>query len=126
MPEMDGYELNKYKLVCEYFAYSWVIDLWGQLRPGLHVSGPTAEDLNTDHLFSIITFCRFEATKQIRQTKMRANEERKNKLVLTEGSTFVEYHLRVLAMTTDVIRATYEECIKFGMNGYVSKPFDEE
>jgi arabidopsis histidine kinase 2/3/4 (cytokinin receptor) len=58
--------------------------------------------------------------------EMRANEERKKKLALTEGSTFVDYHLRVLAMTTDVIRATYEECIKSGMDGYVSKPFDEE
>jgi arabidopsis histidine kinase 2/3/4 (cytokinin receptor) len=57
---------------------------------------------------------------------MRANEERKNKLVLTEGSTFVEYHLRILAMTTDVIRATYGECIKFGMDGYLFKLFDEE
>jgi histidine kinase 2/3/4 (cytokinin receptor) len=29
-------------------------------------------------------------------------------------------------MTADVIQATYEECLKSGMNGYVSKPFDEE
>jgi CheY-like chemotaxis protein len=86
----------------------------------------TAKNLNSDHLFSIITFRRFEATRQIRQMEMRANEERKKKLALTEGSTFVDYHLRVLAMTTDVIRATYEECIKSGMDGYVSKPFDEE
>ncbi|XP_008677810.1 histidine kinase isoform X1 [Zea mays] len=68
----------------------------------------------------------FEATRQIRQTEMRVNEERKNKLVLIEGSTFVEYHLPVLAMTADVIQATYEKCIKSGMDGYVSKPFDEE
>jgi histidine kinase 2/3/4 (cytokinin receptor) len=58
--------------------------------------------------------------------EMKANEERKNKLALSEGSTFVEYHLPVLAMTADVIQATYEECIKSGMDGYVSKPFDEE
>lgn len=57
---------------------------------------------------------------------MKANEERKNKLSLTEASTFVEYRLPVLAMTADVIQATYEECIKSGMDGYVSKPFDEE
>ncbi|XP_066332471.1 probable histidine kinase 6 isoform X1 [Miscanthus floridulus] len=68
----------------------------------------------------------FEATKQIRQMEMKANEERKNKLALSEGSMFVEYHLPVLAMTADVIQATYEECIKSGMDGYVSKPFDEE
>ncbi|XP_066332473.1 probable histidine kinase 6 isoform X3 [Miscanthus floridulus] len=69
---------------------------------------------------------KFEATKQIRQMEMKANEERKNKLALSEGSMFVEYHLPVLAMTADVIQATYEECIKSGMDGYVSKPFDEE
>ncbi|EES07292.1 hypothetical protein BDA96_04G260700 [Sorghum bicolor] len=68
----------------------------------------------------------FEATRQIRQMEMKANEERKNKLSLTEASTFVEYRLPVLAMTADVIQATYEECIKSGMDGYVSKPFDEE
>lgn len=68
----------------------------------------------------------FEATRQIRQMEMKANEERKNKLASIEGSTFAEYHLPVLAMTADVIQATYEECLKSGMNGYVSKPFDEE
>ncbi|XP_062222078.1 probable histidine kinase 6 isoform X2 [Phragmites australis] len=68
----------------------------------------------------------FEATRQIRQMEMKSNEERKNKLASCEGSTFVEWHLPVLAMTADVIQATYEECIKSGMNGYVSKPFDEE
>jgi histidine kinase 2/3/4 (cytokinin receptor) len=57
--------------------------------------------------------------------EVKANEERKA-LDLMEGSTFVESHLPVLAMTADVIQATYEECIKSGMDGYVSKPFDEE
>ena len=38
----------------------------------------------------------------------------------------VECHLPILAMTADVIQATYEECMKCGMDGYVSKPFDEE
>lgn len=37
-----------------------------------------------------------------------------------------EWHLPILAMTADVIQATYEECLKCGMDGYVSKPFDEE
>nr|CAB3447875.1 unnamed protein product [Digitaria exilis] len=67
----------------------------------------------------------FQATRQIRQMEKKANEERKKKLA-SEGSTFVEYHLPVLAMTADVIQATYDECIKSGMDGYVSKPFDEE
>jgi histidine kinase 2/3/4 (cytokinin receptor) len=34
--------------------------------------------------------------------------------------------LPVLAMTADVIQATYDKCIKSGMDGYVSKPFDEQ
>ncbi|KAF0932571.1 hypothetical protein E2562_010451 [Oryza meyeriana var. granulata] len=67
----------------------------------------------------------FEATRQIRQMEVKANEERKT-LTSMDGSTFVEAHLPVLAMTADVIQATYEECIKSGMDGYVSKPFDEE
>jgi arabidopsis histidine kinase 2/3/4 (cytokinin receptor) len=37
-----------------------------------------------------------------------------------------DWHLPVLAMTADVIQATYEECIKCGMDGYVSKPFEEK
>lgn len=37
-----------------------------------------------------------------------------------------QWHLPILAMTADVIQATYEECMKCGMDGYVSKPFDEE
>uniref|UniRef100_A0A0D9VKS6 histidine kinase n=1 Tax=Leersia perrieri TaxID=77586 RepID=A0A0D9VKS6_9ORYZ len=68
----------------------------------------------------------FEATRQIRQMELKANEERKNALASMDGSTFVEFHLPVLAMTADVIQATYEECVKSGMDGYVSKPFDEE
>ncbi|KAL6635096.1 hypothetical protein ACP70R_027767 [Stipagrostis hirtigluma subsp. patula] len=68
----------------------------------------------------------FEATRQIRQMEIKANEERKSKLTSSEASAFVECHLPVLAMTADVIQATYEECIKSGMDGYVSKPFDEE
>ncbi|GJM86781.1 hypothetical protein PR202_ga02673 [Eleusine coracana subsp. coracana] len=68
----------------------------------------------------------FEATRRIRQMETNANDERKNKLNSSDGSTIVEYHLPILAMTADVIQATYEECIKSGMDGYVSKPFDEE
>lgn len=37
-----------------------------------------------------------------------------------------KWHLPVLAMTADVIQATYEECTKCGMDGYVSKPFEEK
>jgi arabidopsis histidine kinase 2/3/4 (cytokinin receptor) len=35
-------------------------------------------------------------------------------------------HLPILAMTADVIQATYEECTRCGMDGYVSKPFVEK
>lgn len=44
-----------------------------------------------------------------------------------EGTTKKnELHTPILAMTADVIHATYEECLKCGMDGYVSKPFEEE
>lgn len=36
------------------------------------------------------------------------------------------WHTPILAMTADVIQATREECIKCGMDDYVSKPFEEE
>lgn len=42
-----------------------------------------------------------------------------------ERSGKTEWHLPILAMTADVIQATYEECMKCGMDGYVSKPFEE-
>lgn len=29
-------------------------------------------------------------------------------------------------MTADVIHATYDKCLESGMDGYVSKPFEEE
>ncbi|PKA46066.1 Histidine kinase 4 [Apostasia shenzhenica] len=65
----------------------------------------------------------FEATRQIRLIESEANEQVKVKSSLPNG---VEWHLPILAMTADVIQATYEECMKCGMDGYVSKPFDEE
>lgn len=36
------------------------------------------------------------------------------------------WHVPILAMTADVIQATHEECLKCGMDGYVSKPFEAE
>jgi histidine kinase 2/3/4 (cytokinin receptor) len=56
----------------------------------------------------------------------RANEERKEQSTSAEGSPLADWHLPVLAMTADVIQATYDRCIKSGMDGYVSKPFDEQ
>ncbi|XP_010527816.1 PREDICTED: histidine kinase 4 [Tarenaya hassleriana] len=57
----------------------------------------------------------FEATRQIRMMEKQANEQTK-----------AELHMPILAMTADVIHATYDECLKSGMDGYVSKPFEEE
>lgn len=48
----------------------------------------------------------YEATRQIRQ----------------EGF----HHLPVLALTANAIKGEYEKCMQAGMNGYVSKPFEEE
>ncbi|RDX83479.1 Histidine kinase 4, partial [Mucuna pruriens] len=59
----------------------------------------------------------FEATSRIRMMERKANEEMNN------GR---EWHVPILAMTADVIHATYDECLKCGMNGYVSKPFEDE
>ncbi|XP_020241650.1 probable histidine kinase 5 [Asparagus officinalis] len=53
----------------------------------------------------------FEATRQIRSMETRANDH---------------WHIPILAMTADVIQATHEECLRCGMDGYVSKPFEEE
>ncbi|KAL4575634.1 hypothetical protein LXL04_022485 [Taraxacum kok-saghyz] len=57
----------------------------------------------------------FEATRRIRLMESEANDGSKS-----------EWHLPILAMTADVIHATFEECQKSGMDGYVSKPFQEE
>lgn len=36
------------------------------------------------------------------------------------------WHIPILAMTADSTQSSNEECIKCGMNDYVSKPFEEE
>lgn len=38
----------------------------------------------------------------------------------------LHWHIPILAMTADVIQATHEECLRCGMDGYVSKPFEGE
>lgn len=68
----------------------------------------------------------FEATRQIREMEKKANEEKREQSTSAEGSASADWHLPVLAMTADVIQATYDKCIKSGMDGYVSKPFDEQ
>ncbi|XP_043695729.1 histidine kinase 4-like [Telopea speciosissima] len=70
----------------------------------------------------------FEATRLIRLMESKSNEQIMN----GGGSCFEDsamkrdLHMPILAMTADVIHATYEECVRNGMDGYVSKPFEEE
>lgn len=70
---------------------------------------------------------RFEATRRIRKMESQANEQLNDgSMVEEETRRKGQWHLPILAMTADVIHATYEECLKCGMDGYVSKPFEEE
>lgn len=71
---------------------------------------------------------RFEATRRIRMMEHNANEQQTNGSMdgCSDNRTATEWHLPILAMTADVIQATFEECQKSGMDGYVSKPFQEE
>ncbi|XWS64048.1 hypothetical protein CRYUN_Cryun06bG0153500 [Craigia yunnanensis] len=67
----------------------------------------------------------FEATRRIRMMESQANEQMNGGM--DEGSARKgEWHVPILAMTADVIHATNDECLKCGMDGYVSKPFEEE
>ncbi|KAF5450309.1 hypothetical protein F2P56_030672 [Juglans regia] len=67
----------------------------------------------------------FEATRRIRLIESNANEQ-VNGGANDIGTIRREWHVPILAMTADVIHATYDECLKCGMDGYVSKPFEEE
>ncbi|VAI01706.1 unnamed protein product [Triticum turgidum subsp. durum] len=70
----------------------------------------------------------FEATRQIRAIEAKAHDQKDNADNSEAGSAAkkAQWHLPVLAMTADVIQATHEECTKYGMDGYVSKPFEEK
>lgn len=71
--------------------------------------------------------CRFEATRRIRDLEREINKKIASGEVTAEMfSKFSSWHVPILAMTADVIQATNEECMKCGMDGYVSKPFEEE
>lgn len=59
--------------------------------------------------------------------------ERKVNEAIASGEESIEmfrnvahWHTPILAMTADVIQASNEECMKCGMDDYVSKPFEEE
>ncbi|EOA18109.1 hypothetical protein CARUB_v10006570mg [Capsella rubella] len=69
----------------------------------------------------------FEATRRVRDLEWEINK----KIASGEASAELlckssSWHVPILAMTADVIQATHEECMKCGMDGYVSKPFEEE
>ncbi|KAA8529843.1 hypothetical protein F0562_034388 [Nyssa sinensis] len=68
----------------------------------------------------------FEATRRIRMMESKANEQINGGSIIEGIAKRTQWHLPILAMTADVIHATYEECLKCGMDGYVSKPFEEE
>lgn len=62
----------------------------------------------------------FEATRRIRDMESTINR----KLPVDGSENVSSWHVPILAMTADVIQATNEECLKCGMDGYVSKPFE--
>ncbi|GFY88121.1 histidine kinase 3 [Actinidia rufa] len=69
----------------------------------------------------------FEATKIIRDMEHKINDRIQHGELSVEAYENVhDWHVPILAMTADVIQATREECLKCGMDGYVSKPFEAE
>ncbi|CAA2965277.1 histidine kinase 3 [Olea europaea subsp. europaea] len=69
----------------------------------------------------------FEATKRIRDVELSINNRlQRGDLSLEAYENVSIWHVPILAMTADVIQATNEECLKCGMDGYVSKPFEAE
>ncbi|XP_075496462.1 histidine kinase 3 [Primulina tabacum] len=69
----------------------------------------------------------FEATKRIRDIESSINNRiRSGEVVVEAYQNVSNWHVPILAMTADVIHATSEECVKCGMDGYVSKPFEAE
>ncbi|KAH9315451.1 hypothetical protein KI387_024078, partial [Taxus chinensis] len=69
----------------------------------------------------------FEATRQVRNLECLVNKQNETGSGSKETHRNVmKWHVPILAMTADVIHATHEECLRCGMDGYVSKPFEEE
>ncbi|XP_030507101.2 histidine kinase 4 [Cannabis sativa] len=68
----------------------------------------------------------FEATRLIRKRESEANQQMNGGSTVEGIARKDEWHTPILAMTADVIHATYEECLKCGMDGYVTKPFEDE
>lgn len=70
----------------------------------------------------------FEVTRRIRMMESEVNKQQhvNGGSASSDERRHAMWHLPILAMTADVIHATYDECLKCGMDGYVSKPFEEE
>lgn len=70
---------------------------------------------------------RFEATRRIREIEVNINGGiQSGDLSVVSYKNVSNWHVPVLAMTADVIQATHEKCLRCGMDGYVSKPFEAE
>ncbi|CAN6299660.1 unnamed protein product [Urochloa humidicola] len=69
----------------------------------------------------------FEATRLIRSVEEKINNTIQMGEVSADNYANKAYwHVPILAMTADVIQATFEKCMECGMDGYVSKPFEEQ
>jgi histidine kinase 2/3/4 (cytokinin receptor) len=69
----------------------------------------------------------FEATRKIRDMEHCFNNRiRRGEASVEAYDNISNWHVPILAMTADVIQATHEECLRCGMDGYVSKPFEAE
>lgn len=78
------------------------------------------------NLYNVLPFS-FEATRKIRDKEDNFNNSIQNGDASAEAyENFPNWKVPILAMTADVIQATHEECLKCGMDGYVSKPFEAE
>ncbi|KAE8716152.1 Histidine kinase 3 [Hibiscus syriacus] len=60
------------------------------------------------------------------QNRISNNRIRSGELSVQTYNNVLNWHVPILAMTADVIRATHEECLRCEMDGYVSKPFEAE
>ncbi|KAF3795470.1 Histidine kinase 3 [Nymphaea thermarum] len=67
----------------------------------------------------------FEATRRIRDMETSLNDRVQKGEASEVHGNLVHWHTPILAMTADVIQATHEHCLQAGMDGYVSKPFEE-
>ncbi|XP_043723721.1 histidine kinase 3-like [Telopea speciosissima] len=69
----------------------------------------------------------FEATRRIRDMELDINcRIQHGEVSAAAYGNISNWHVPILAMTADVIQATHEECLRCGMDGYVSKPFEGE